>query len=319
MRVGSLFSGCGGFELGLERAGFETAWFVENEPHAQAVLKKNWPTTPIYGDITELDFTAVPPIDILTGGFPCQDISNAGKRAGITGSRSGLWKYYLQAIRVLQPRLVLAENVSALIDRGLDVVLADLAEIGYDAEWHCFPASSVGAPHRRDRIIIMAYPNGERRVHGQAPEQSDSRREYALGDARESGQDVADTDSRGLERTSKEERGTGDAFRCSGEGSKNQDVADTDCGRRNEGSEWQHNNSQEWSICKDESDDGNGVWGESRTSDSHAGWWAVEPSVGRVAHGVPLRVDRIKRLGNAAVPQWAQAIGEAIKESEVLK
>ena len=156
LRVGSLFSGTGGIELGLERAGgFETVWFVECDPHAQAFLRKYWPDATIYGDITEIDFASVPRIDVLTGGFPCQDISNAGKRVGISGSRSGLWKHYLRAISVLRPRIVFAENVAALTQRGLDTVLIDLAAIGYDAEYHCFPASAVGAPHRRDRIVII--------------------------------------------------------------------------------------------------------------------------------------------------------------------
>jgi DNA (cytosine-5)-methyltransferase 1 len=159
-----LFSGVGGIELGLERAGgFKTAWFVEYEPYAQAVLRKRFPSTPVYGDITQLDFSSLPRVDVLTGGFPCQDISNAGRRVGIEGSRSSLWKYYAEAIRCLRPRLAFIENVSALTRRGLDVVLGDLASIGYDAEWHCFPASAVGAPHQRDRIAIIAYPNDGRR------------------------------------------------------------------------------------------------------------------------------------------------------------
>lgn len=157
IRVGSLFSGIGGIELGLERAGgFKPLWFVEREPYAQAVLKKHWPNTPIYDDVTTVDFASLPKIDVLTGGFPCQDISNAGKRAGIEGSRSGLWTHCVKAVRDLRPRIALFENVAALTQRGLDSVLCDLAAIGYDAEFHCIPASAVGAPHRRDRIVIIA-------------------------------------------------------------------------------------------------------------------------------------------------------------------
>ena len=162
-KVGSLFSGIGGIELGLERAGgFETAWFCDCEPYAVAILNKHWPGTPVYEDVTKLDFANVPKIDVLTGGFPCQDISNAGKRAGIEGSRSGLWSYCAQAISALRPRLALFENVAALTQRGLDTVLGDLAALGYDAEWYCFPAKAVGAPHQRDRIVILAYPNDAR-------------------------------------------------------------------------------------------------------------------------------------------------------------
>lgn len=113
MKIGSLFSGIGGIELGFERAGgFKTIWFIEKEPYAQAILRKHWPDTPVYGDITKIDFTKLPKPDILTGGFPCQDISNAGKRKGIEGERSGLWKEYLRAIGEIRPRFVFVENVS---------------------------------------------------------------------------------------------------------------------------------------------------------------------------------------------------------------
>ena len=159
MKVGSLFSGIGGIELGFEKQGFKTEWFVEREPYAQEILKKRFPRTKIYDDVTTLDFKTIPKVDILTGGFPCQDISNAGKRAGIEGSRSSLWKYYFKAIREIRPKIAFIENVSALLNRGLDVVLADLASIGYDAEWYCVSASAVGANHQRDRIFIIAYPN----------------------------------------------------------------------------------------------------------------------------------------------------------------
>lgn len=156
--IGSLFSGIGGIELGFEQAGFKTKWFIECEQFCQKILKKRFPYTKIYGDITKIDWNKVPKVDILTGGFPCQDISNAGKKAGIEGERSSLWKYYCEAIRILQPRIAFIENVSALVDRGLHIVLADITEIGYDAEWYCLPASSVGANHQRERIFIIAYP-----------------------------------------------------------------------------------------------------------------------------------------------------------------
>ncbi len=163
--VGSLFSGIGGIELGLERTGnFRTEWFVENNGYARAVLRKHWPGLPIHSDITQMDWSKVAPVDMLTGGFPCQDLSYAGKGAGIKeGSRSGLWKEFYRAIRILRPKFVFVENVSALLSRGLDIVLGDLAAIGYDAEWYCVTASSVGAPHRRDRIFIIAYTSITRR------------------------------------------------------------------------------------------------------------------------------------------------------------
>lgn len=157
MKVGSLFSGVGCGDLGLEWAGFEHAWFVEVNEYARQVLELRWPGRPIYGDIKEVDFTAVEPVDVLAGGFPCQDISIAGKGAGIKGERSGLWSEFARAIAEIRPRYALIENSPILITRGLDVVLSDLAALGYDAEWNCIPASALGAPHKRDRIWIVAY------------------------------------------------------------------------------------------------------------------------------------------------------------------
>ena len=156
MRVGSLFAGIGGFDLGLERAGFDIAWQVEIDPYCQRVLAKHWPAVQRYGDIRAVDWQAVEPVDLLCGGFPCQDISLAGKGAGLSGERSGLWFEYAKAIDALKPRYVLIENVAALRSRGLDQVLGSLATLGYDAEWHCIPACAVGAPHRRDRVWIVA-------------------------------------------------------------------------------------------------------------------------------------------------------------------
>ena len=195
MRIGSLFSGIGGIELGFEKQGFKTLWFIENDLYAREIIRKRFPKADIYDDVTQIDFKTIPKIDILTGGFPCQDISNAGKRAGIEGRRSSLWKYYLEAIRILRPRYALIENVSALLNRGFDVILADLAEVGYDAEWHCVPASAVGALHRRDRIFILAYPQLCGYIHRQIKEQSTERGKQAFRDIGSTGFDVPDTDS----------------------------------------------------------------------------------------------------------------------------
>lgn len=139
--------------------GWSTSWFSEIEPYACRVLEKNFPGVPNLGDITKI--TSPPPVDILAGGFPCQDISHAGKGAGITGARSGLWKEYARLIDTIRPRYVVAENVSALRSRGLDTVLQDLDALGYDATWNCIPASYLGAAHQRDRIWIVAYAHGE--------------------------------------------------------------------------------------------------------------------------------------------------------------
>jgi DNA (cytosine-5)-methyltransferase 1 len=163
-KVLDLFSGIGGFSLGLEATGgFETVAFCEIEPYPIAVLKKHWPNIPVYKDVKTLTKERLDAdgifVDVICGGFPCQDISLAGKGAGIAGERSGLWFEFHRLIKEIKPKVIIAENVSALRSRGLEEVLRSLFEIGYDAEWHCIPASAVGAPHRRDRIWIVAYPN----------------------------------------------------------------------------------------------------------------------------------------------------------------
>lgn len=179
MNVLSLFAGIGGIDLGLERLGCTTVAHSEIDEYASDVFARHFPDSQAVGDITDLTFERnengttyiergsdgegwwLPPIDIIAGGFPCQDISLAGKGAGIKeGTRSGLWTHYARAIRDLRPRGVLVENVASLASRGLDRVLGDLAACGYDAEWDCIPARAVGAPHLRDRMFVVAYPEG---------------------------------------------------------------------------------------------------------------------------------------------------------------
>ena len=161
LKVLDLFSVNGGFSLGLERTGgFETVAFCEIEKNPQQVLTKNWPGVPCYEDITTSDFRQAGPVDMVTAGFPCQDISYAGKGAGLAGENSGLFWYVLRTVCMVGQPKILLENVSALLNRGLSTVLGSLAEVGYDAEWHCIPARYVGAPHGRDRIWIIADPNG---------------------------------------------------------------------------------------------------------------------------------------------------------------
>lgn len=163
MNVLDLFSGIGGFSLGLERAGMRTVAFCEIEPRCREVLAKHWPDVPCYDDVRSLtgrqlrDAGIV--VDVIAGGFPCQDISSAADApAGIDGARSGLWRDFARLIRELRPQYAIVENVADLTVRGIDRVLGDLAALRYDAEWHCIPASAVGAPHPRDRIWIVAYP-----------------------------------------------------------------------------------------------------------------------------------------------------------------
>jgi DNA (cytosine-5)-methyltransferase 1 len=343
MRVGSLFSGIGGIEIGFDAEGFDTVWFVENDRYAQAVLRKHWPHATVYGDITQLDFRVLPKVDILTGGFPCQDISNAGKRVGIEGSRSSLWKYYLEAIRILRPRYVLIENVSAILGRGLDVVLGDLAQIGYDAEWHCVPAVAVGANHRRDRLFIIAYPNIRQRqdeqiptgrdtsapgvddvadtemlgcVHGQTQQRPGERGINALSDLGPGSKTVADSPGNkpsGICRETESldgERNTRLESQCSGDrqfDDQTQDVGNT----KQKGLEG-HDDRQGPTVEAERIG--------TNTGPTNIGYWslswAVESPVGRVADGISHRVDRIKCLGNAVVPQCAQIFAKAIKLKE---
>lgn len=159
MKFVSLFSGVGGLDLGLERAGMECALQVEAEPFPLRVLQHHFPHVPNIHDVRAVAARDVAGADLIAGGFPCQDISYAGHGAGIDGDRSGLWGEFFRLIRDSRPRYVLIENVSALLIRGMDRVLGDLASIGYDAEWQTVQASDFGLPHRRKRIFIVSYPS----------------------------------------------------------------------------------------------------------------------------------------------------------------
>lgn len=165
LTFGSLFAGIGGFDLGFERAGMECKWQVEIDPYCQKVLAKHWPTVRRHDDVKT--FPPTDPddwrVDLICGGFPCQDISSANYRGkGLDGDHSGLWFEYARIVRTLRPRFVVAENVTALAFRGLDTVLRCFAACGMDAEWQTIPAEVLGAPHERQRILIVAYAPGER-------------------------------------------------------------------------------------------------------------------------------------------------------------
>ena len=271
MRVLDLFSGIGGFSLGLERAKMETVAFCEIDAKARLVLKKHWPEVPIYEDVSTLKGSDLHDIDVICGGSPCQDISLAGKGAGLEGERSGLWFQFHRLIKEIRPRYAIIENVSALRSRGLDQVLRSLFEIGYDAEWHCIPASAVGAPHRRDRIWIVAYPSSGERETG-AEEQ---------GVLRPLPRDGSVNDNLGGRSATHPIDVSHPVFA---------------------GLEGQRNLTSRIS--------------EKLKDPSYSSWWSIEPDVGRVAHGVPKRVDRLKQLGNAVVPQIPELIGRAIMEHE---
>jgi len=183
LKIGSLFSGYSGLDLAVEKVtGGKPVWFVEYDDAPAKILAKHYPGVPNFGDVTKVDWSAVEPVDILTGGFPCQDLSLAGKRAGMReGTRSGLWSEFFKAIEIIKPRLVVIENVRGILSasahgdveqcewcvgdgsgepslRALGAVLGDLASIGYDAKWTGVRAADAGAPHNRFRVFIIAYP-----------------------------------------------------------------------------------------------------------------------------------------------------------------
>jgi DNA (cytosine-5)-methyltransferase 1 len=243
MNVLDLFSGIGGFSLGLERAGMKTVAFCEIDKRAQLVLKKHWPNVPVFEDVSTLKKEDISEqIDVICGGFPCQDISLAGRGEGLAGKRSGLWFEFHRLINEIKPRYAIIENVSALRSRGLDEVLRSLAKIGYDAEWHCIPASAVGAPHQRDRIWIIAHAGcarGERLV------------------------------------------------------------TSADIGKARQG----------W-VC------GEKDLLDIATSPFESGNRWPRPLVRRMDDGVPNRVERLKQLGNAVVPQIPEIIGRRLMQIE---
>lgn len=169
LSFGSLFAGIGGFDLGFERAGMVCKWQVEIDDYANRVLAKHWPNVHRERDVREVGRHNLESVDVICGGFPCQDISYAGLGAGLDGERSGLWFEFARIIREMVPTFVVIENVSALLDRGLDRVLGSLADLGYDAEWNVIPAAAVGAMHRRKRVWIVAYSQGQRWISPQDP------------------------------------------------------------------------------------------------------------------------------------------------------
>ena len=168
----SLFTGVGGLDLGLERAGWSCVGQVEIDPYRRQVLAFHWPEVPRHEDVATvipwLEQRQAPTPDLICGGFPCQDVSDAGPRTGVEGVKSGLWAHFAAAVRHLRPRWVLVENTTGLLARGMDAVAADLAASGYDTEWDCLPAAAVGAPHLRTRLFLLAYPRGLRDQAGQS-------------------------------------------------------------------------------------------------------------------------------------------------------
>jgi DNA (cytosine-5)-methyltransferase 1 len=245
MKMGSLFSGIGGLDLGLERAipGLQTVWQVEKNSFCRSVLERHWPDATRYNNVRTVGAHNLEPIDILCGGFPCQDISIAGKGEGLDGERSGLWWEFHRLINELRPRVAVMENVSAIYVRGLSAVVGSLSQIGYDCQWTIISAAQCGAPHLRRRWFGVAYTNSQR-IQEQ-PIWSKS-----VGTARQS--------------------------QCGG----------------------------------------------SQTSWTKQDYWKGFPTQSPVCRrddGVPNRVDRLRALGNAVVPQCAQWVGQQIVNSGLLE
>lgn len=304
LTVGSLFSGIGGFDLGLERAGMQVIWQSEIDKFASRVLKKHWPDVPNLGDITKIDWSKVERPDVICGGYPCQPFSQAGKRGGENDARH-LWPAMHNAIRVLRPRYALMENVRGHLSLGFGRVLGDLAEIGYDAEWQIIPAAAVGAPHKRERVFIVAYPDNtgnrtpERRVDYNGSTQIKKRQIFSQFELGRHSTNVAHADGR---RQQKRNAQIGVVSIVS-ESSQREFVADT-----NSKFMGQYGLSSDVANQSRQRHDQR----ERQKTNDFGQWWEVEPSVGRVANGVSNRVDRLKGLGNAIVPQVAELVGALV-------
>ncbi len=339
MTFGSLFAGIGGFDLGLERAGMECRWQVEIDDYASRVLEKHWPHVQRWGDVRTF-----PPgpaeewrVDLVCAGVPCQPVSHAGKQKGVDDER-WMWGEALRVVADIEPTFFVAENPIGILNhdggRAFRGVLGALSSVGYVCEWDVIAASDLGAPHRRERVWLVAYANSfsrterqsrraDRGLHSQSersPRGKDEGQAWSVAgdcgshsrggsaldqvsllrglllhdslrsrsrlpmpsdrgvgaESVQASDHVADSDGEGLERTVLEHASEGLPRPCSG-------------ARRDE---------------------------EEKVSEAAAGWWEAEPQLGRVAHGIPNRVDRLRCLGNAVVPQIVELIGRAIMQSE---
>ena len=289
MKVLDLFSGIGGFSLGLERAGMKTVQFVENEPYCQKVLAKNFPGFPIHGDIKTFHYDK--PVEIISGGFPCQPYSQAGERRGKEDDRH-LWGEYFRIIQSVRSRWVVGENVSGIINMELDQVLSDLESENYSCQSLVIQASAVNAPHRRDRVWIIARRN-------------------AMGNSEYNGSSTAKESRSPSSVSNNSPQGENKTFQSKGTSGRSniKNVAHAKRKRQSGSRELERScNTEKNSI-------GETSWFEY----GGEGWkrnWDFEPELGRVANWIPNRMDRLKGLGNAVVPQIVEIIGRAIMEIE---
>ena len=278
LKILDTFAGIGGFSYAAHElvGGFETTQFVEIDPFCQKVLKKHFPKVPCHDDIKT--FTAYPrQYDVITGGFPCQDISVAGRREGITDqSRSGLFYELIRVIRLVRPKFVVMENVAAILNNGLDIVLGELSKAGYDAEWSIISASSLGAAHRRSRWWCVAYTNDYRPSSSTINGVNDK------------------TDSSSQERQNQVSKSSGSS-----------EPSDSRVIRSFEGNVTDSNSEglQREILSKMES----GIWSAKHTRRLDPNWrsYVSKPILPRGSYGLSNRVDRTKALGNSIVPAVA--------------
>ena len=303
MKVLSLFSGGGLGDYGLELSGMKIVGQVEIDDYCQKILKLRWADVPKWTDIKNVRGEEVlercGAIDLVSGGFPCQDISvaNSGGK-GIEGERSGLWKEFSRLICEIRPKFVLVENVTNLLGRGLGVVLADLAENGYDAEWFCLSAAELGANHIRDRVWIFAYAvsnglsegnrNGRKIITGGGNAQANRKQKQNPSHAGQVCDHVPDSHSK---RKLQSKRGKQNKRKracnlCENVSNASSDRLET--GRQT-------------------------AWIRSARP-TKSDWWKIEPAICRVDDGTPKRVDRLKLLGNGQVVQVVEWIGKRIME-----
>jgi DNA (cytosine-5)-methyltransferase 1 len=322
-RIGSLFSGIGGLELGLEWAGVgHTVWQVERDTFCRSVLERHWPNARRFDDVHTVGAHNLEPVDVICGGFPCQDISYAGKGLGLAGERSGLWFEFARVVGEMGPRFVVVENVAALITRGIGDVLGTLSDLGYDAQWRAIRASDVGAPHRRERIFIVANAH----EHGSQGERSggilDGKREAlrhdvdgccgakALGNADEQRRDRRNRSiseqARRAKPTYPGELGNTDKLN----GDHGRHGASGNGGKRAEPAAIREQRITQSRLGLA----AHGVPGRVARWPASPGQTQHEWEATRTVEKTDNRAAKLRALGNAVVPQVAQEIGEWLLE-----
>ena len=308
LKILDLFSGIGGFSLGLEATGgFETAAFCEIDPYCRSVLKKHWPGVPIFEDIRKLKGTDIGTVDIITGGYPCQPFSVAGKQKGVEDKRH-LWPEYFRLIKECRPTWVIGENVSGHIKLGLDSVIEDLESEGYATRTFSISASSIGANHKRERIWIVANSDSSG---------SESAQPAIIGEQKnkEIGNGQTDDTARitsGANSTFPEQGGeTKMEFMANAYG-VNDAIGGVDRTIQETGGSGSIDERGSGTNANGFSHSSKNETLDSKKQFTNQNYWKTEPNVGRVVNGVPNRVDRLKALGNSLVPQIPFYIGQSI-------